>query len=65
MNPEQAKQLLLTVVNEGRIMLNNQALSGREIAQAQQAIFVLYEEAKNRDEAEEEKKPVPPQEKKK
>lgn len=65
MNPEQSKQMLMSVLSEGRISMNGQPLSGRELMQLQQSVQVLYEGAKSGDESKAEKKPVHPQEKKK
>jgi len=59
MTPEQARQLLLRVINTGRISMNGQPLNGVELSQLQNAVLLLYDGAKEKEETEEEDKSKP------
>ena len=50
MNPEHAKQRLLTLVQQGKIMLAGQPLSLVELDQANKDVIFLYERAKEAEE---------------
>lgn len=56
MTPEQARGMLMSVVGNGRIILNGAPLTAVELGQLQQAVVLLYDRAKEKEEKEQERK---------
>lgn len=50
MNIDEVKKDLLTVLNNGRISINSEPLTLRELTSLQQGVMVLYEKAKDKEE---------------
>ena len=50
MNINEIKKDLLHVLTDGRIKLNGDALTARELNHLQQGVVLLYEKAKDKDE---------------